>query len=78
MAVWFRHAASWVRSGEDRAEAFGSLPGPPRIPGADDALVARATWYALLHEDIREILDNVGPPRPVPAPRVGGMLHASG
>ena len=40
---------------------------------------AFATWYGVLHQDIRKILDEVGPqPQPVTAPSVGDALHAAG
>jgi hypothetical protein len=55
------------------------LPEPPILSGAGDHLTALVTWYRLLHEDIRKILDEVGPqPQPVIAPSVGGPLHAAG
>ena len=37
------------------------------------------TWYGVLHEDIRKILDEVGPqPRPAIARPVADALHAAG
>jgi len=48
------------------------------LSGRGDQLTALATWYGVLHEDIRKILDEVGPqPRPMTAP-VGAALHATG
>jgi multidrug resistance protein MdtO len=75
---WFRQAALWTRSGEGAGEVAGRLPEPPMLSGRDDQLTALATWYGLLHQDIRQILDEVGPqPRQVTAP-VGDELHATG
>ena len=55
------------------------LPEPPTLSGAGDHLTALATWYGVLHQDIRKILDEVGPqPQPVTAPSVGDALHAAG
>jgi len=78
LAGWFRLAASWVRGGEGPDEVVEGLPEPPMLSGRGDQLTALATWYGVLHEDIRKILDEVGPqPRPVTAP-VGAALHATG
>jgi multidrug resistance protein MdtO len=79
LAGWFRQAASWTRSGEGAAEVEGGLPEPPMLSGLGDHLTALATWYGVLHQDIRNILDEIGPqPRPMTAPSVGGALHAAG
>jgi hypothetical protein len=79
LAGWLRQAASWVRSGEGADAVSGGPPEPPTLSGPDDRLVALATWYRLLHEDIRKILDEVGPqPQPVIAPSVRDSLHAAG
>jgi multidrug resistance protein MdtO len=79
LAGWFRQAASWTRSGEGAAEVVGGLPEPPALSGPGDHLTALATWYGVLHQDIRKILDEAGPqPQPVTAPSVGGALHAAG
>jgi multidrug resistance protein MdtO len=79
LATWFQQAASWTRSGEGAGEVVAGLPEAPTLSGAGDHLTALATWYRLLHEDIRKILDEVGPqPQPVMAPSVGGALHAPG
>jgi hypothetical protein len=57
----------------------GGLPEPPAVTGLGDHLTALATWYGVLHQDIRKILDEVGPqPRPVIAPSVGDAFHATG
>jgi len=78
-AAWFRQAASWTRSGEGADAVVDGLPEPPFLSGPGDHLTALATWYGLLHQDIRSILDEVGPqPQPVIAPSVGGALHAAG
>src|SRR5262249_20318455 len=79
LSTWFRHAAAWTRSGEGAREVAAGLPEPPAVSGPGDQLTALATWYGLLHQDIRNILDEVGPqPQPVIAPSVGGALHADG
>ncbi|MBV9559627.1 MAG: FUSC family protein, partial [Bradyrhizobium sp.] len=79
LAGWFRKAASWVRSGEGAGEVVDDLPEPPILSGSGDQLTALATWYGLLHQDIRNILDEVGPqPSPAIAPSVGDALHAAG
>jgi len=80
LAGWFREAASWARSGEGAdAVSSGGPPEPPALSGPDDHLAAVATWYRLLRQDIRKILDEVGPqPQPVIASSVRGALHAAG
>jgi multidrug resistance protein MdtO len=79
LAAWFRQAASWTRSGEGAGHVVASLPEPPTQAGAGDHLTALTTWYGVLHEDIRKILDEVGPqPQPLIAPSVRGALHAAG
>lgn len=80
LAAWFRRAASWVRSGEGAEEVFSGLPEPPVLSGPGEHLAARTTWYRLLHDDIRDVLDRVGPQeQPVRSePSVAGVLHASG
>jgi len=79
LAGWFREAASWTRSGEGAGEVVAGLPEPPVLSGTGDHLLALVTWYGLLHHDIRNILDQVGPqPRPVTAASVGDALHAAG
>jgi multidrug resistance protein MdtO len=79
LAAWFQGAASWVRSGEGAGEVLGGLPEPPALSGPGDHLAALATWYGLLHRDIRRILDEAGPqPRPVIAAPVADALHAAG
>src|SRR5215472_15343490 len=79
LAGWFRQAASWTRSGEGAGEVVDGLPEPPAISGPGDHLAALATWYGVLHQDIRKILEEVGPRRqPVIEPSVGDPLHAAG
>jgi multidrug resistance protein MdtO len=79
LAAWFRRAASWVRRGEGAEEVFSGLPEPPVLRGMGDHLAARTTWYSLLHQDIRDILDRVGPRQQrVREPSVAGVLHAPG
>jgi multidrug resistance protein MdtO len=78
LAAWFRQTASWVRSGEGAGEVLGGPPEPPALSGPGDLPSTLATWYRLLHQDIRNILDEAGPqPQPVIAPAVGGALHAA-
>ena len=58
---------------------IAGLPEPPILTGLGDHLTALATWYGLLHQDIRKILDEVGPqPQPLMAQPVGDALHAAG
>jgi multidrug resistance protein MdtO len=79
LSTWFRQAAAWTRSGEGAREVAAGLPEPPAVSGPGDHLAALATWYRLLHEDIRNILDEVGPqPQPAIARSVGDALHAAG
>jgi multidrug resistance protein MdtO len=79
LAAWFRQAASWTRSGEGASEVVGGLPEPPALSGPGDHLAAFATWYGVLHQDIRRILDEVGPqPQPGIEPSVRDALHAAG
>ena len=79
LASWFLQAASWTRSGEGAGQVVASLPEPPTQAGAGDHIAALTTWYGVLHEDIRKILDEVGPqPQPLIAQSVGGVLHAAG
>jgi multidrug resistance protein MdtO len=79
LAAWFRQAMSWVHSGEGADEVSGSLPEPPILSGPGDYLAALATWYGLLHEDIRRILDEVGPQaQPAIMPPLGDASHAFG
>jgi multidrug resistance protein MdtO len=79
LAAWFRQAASWTRSGDGAGEVVGGLPEPPALSGVGDHLTAFATWYGVLYEDIRNILDEVGPQRqPVIAASVGDAFHATG
>jgi multidrug resistance protein MdtO len=78
LAAWFRQAASWTRSGEGAGEVSGGLPEPPALSGLGDHLTALVTWYGVLHQDIRKILDEVGPqPRPVIARSVGDAFNAT-
>jgi multidrug resistance protein MdtO len=79
LAGWFRQAASWTRTGEGAGAVSEGLPEPPTLSGPGDHLTALATWYRLLHQDIRKILDEVGPqPQPVTVASVGDPLHAAG
>jgi multidrug resistance protein MdtO len=77
LAGWFRQAASWTRRGEGAGEVAAGPPEPPALSGPGDHLTALATWYGVLHQDIRKILDEVGPqPQSVIEPSVGDALHA--
>jgi len=77
LSEWFRKAASWVRSGEGADEVVAGLPEPPALSSPGDHLAALATWYALLHQDVRRILDEVGPqPRQAATPSPGVTFHA--
>jgi multidrug resistance protein MdtO len=79
LAGWLRQAASWVRSGEGADVVSGGPPEPPALSGPGDYLTALATWYRLLHEDIRKIIDEVDPQsQPVTSPSVRNSLHAAG
>jgi multidrug resistance protein MdtO len=79
MAEWFRQAASWTRSGEGADAVVDGLPEPPFLSGPGDHLTALATWYGLLHQDIRKILDEVVPkPQPLIPPSVREAIHAAG
>jgi multidrug resistance protein MdtO len=79
LAAWFRQAASWASSGEGATEVVDGLPEPPTLSGPSDHLIALATWYGVLHQDIRNILNEIGPqPQRAMAPPVGGALHATG
>jgi multidrug resistance protein MdtO len=79
LAAWFRQAASWTRSGEGASEVVDGLPEPLILSGPRDHLIALVTWYGVLHQDIRNILEEVGPqPQPVITPSVGEALHAAG
>jgi len=79
LAAWFQQAASWVPSGDGAGQVVGGLPEPPALSGPGDHLAAFATWYRLLHEDIRKILDEVGPQPQLPiTPSFGDALHATG
>jgi hypothetical protein len=79
LAARFRQAASWTRSGEGAGEVVDGLPKPPVLFGPGDHLTALTIWYGVLHQDIRKILDEVGPQRqPVIEPSVGDALRAAG
>jgi multidrug resistance protein MdtO len=77
LAGWFRQAASWTRSGEGAEEVVDGLPEAPALSGPGDHLKALAKWYSVLHQDIRSILDEVGPqPRPAATPSLEDAFHA--
>jgi multidrug resistance protein MdtO len=79
LAAWFQQAASWARTGEGAGAVLEGLPEPPTLSGHGDHLTALATWHGVLHQDIRNILDEVGPqPHPATGPSVEDALHAAG
>jgi multidrug resistance protein MdtO len=79
LAAWFRQAASWARSGGGASEVVDGLPEPPILTGPGDHLTALTTWYGVLHQDIRKILNEAGPqPQAVITPLVEDALHAVG
>jgi multidrug resistance protein MdtO len=79
LAAWFRRAASWVRDGEGATEVADGLPKPPILSGPGDYLTALATWYRVLDQDIRKILDETGPqPELAVSSPVRDALHAAG
>jgi multidrug resistance protein MdtO len=79
LAEWFRRAESWVRNGEGASEVADSLPEPPTLSGTNDCIAAFATWRAVLDQDIRRILSEVGvQPEPAVFPSVGDALRAAG
>jgi multidrug resistance protein MdtO len=61
LAEWFRRAESWVRSGEGAAEVADHLPKPPPLSDTNDCIAAFATWSSVLDQDIRKILNEIGP-----------------
>ena len=68
-----------MRSGEGAAEVAVSLPEPPILSGPGDGHTAFATWYRVLDQDIRKILDEIGPPpEPAVTSQVRDALHAAG
>jgi multidrug resistance protein MdtO len=71
LAAWFHQAASWVRSGDRADDVLRGPPEPTNLSDVSDELSALATWYGLLHHDIRIVLDAVGP-RPQPVTAVAG------
>jgi multidrug resistance protein MdtO len=79
LATWFQRAATWTRSGQGAEEVARSLPQEPNLSGPGDQLMALATWYRVLHQDIGKILDEVGPQsKAATAPSIGDALHAAG
>jgi multidrug resistance protein MdtO len=79
LAEWFRRAASWVRDGEGAAEFADSLPEPPNLSGTNDCIAAFAAWCDVLHQDIRKILNEIGPPlEPVVISPARHVLRAAG
>jgi hypothetical protein len=55
------------------------LPQPPILSGPGDQATALATCYGVLYQDIRNILDEVGPqPQALIASSFGNALHRTG
>jgi multidrug resistance protein MdtO len=78
LAAWFRQAALWVRSGKGADDVLGGVAEPVALFGSSDHLASLVTWYALLYNDIRNILDMVGPrAEPVQIQPVSGALDAA-
>jgi multidrug resistance protein MdtO len=78
LAGWFGRTASWVRSGEGADEVLYGLPEPPALVGPGEEPATLATWYRILHEDIRALLDEAGPqPQPAIAPPLGDAFNAA-
>ena len=73
------HCPARMLCSGDGVGEVGGLPEPPILSGPSDHLTALTTWYGLLHQDIRKILDEIGPRRqPVIEPSVRDPLHATG
>jgi len=78
LAGWFGRAASWVRSGEGASEVLYGLPEPPALVGPGEDVTTLATWYRILHADIRALLEEAGPqPQPLVAPPLGDAFNAA-
>ncbi len=83
LAGWLRRCAAWTRDGTGAEQVAAGPPPPPAAPGrpADpgaERLAAWAAWQAVLHGDLRAILDRVGPsPRPAAAVATGGAALAA-
>jgi multidrug resistance protein MdtO len=79
LTAWFRCAASWVRDGVGATEVADGLPKPPILSGPGDYLATLATWYRVLDQDVRKILNEVGPqPELVVTSPVREALRADG
>jgi multidrug resistance protein MdtO len=79
LAEWFRRAESWVRSGEGAAEVADHLPEPPPLSHTNDCIAAFATWSGVLDQDIRKILNEIGPqPEPAVTLPIRDALRAAG
>ena len=70
MAKWFGGCAGWVQKGTAGSTLLATLPTPPdldRTGARDEAaanLTARATWFALLHEDAMAMIRAMGADTP--------------
>jgi multidrug resistance protein MdtO len=79
LAEWFRRAESWVRSCEGAAEVADHLPEPPPLSDTNDCIAAFATWSRVLDQDIRKILNEIGPqPEPAVTLPIRDALRAAG
>ena len=73
LAAWLRRAADWMRTGREADELSKSLPAPPQKRVSEPAALAEGphdevkrrssfdAWYRILDEDLRTIIDQVGP-----------------
>jgi multidrug resistance protein MdtO len=78
LAEWFCRAASWVRSGAEAGEVLYGLPDPPTLSGPSEDRTTLETWYRILYEDIRALLDEAGPePQSAIAPSLGDAFNAA-
>ncbi len=79
LSDWFQRAASWVGTGERAVEVAHHLPQPPNLSGTNDWSAAFATWSGVLDQDIRKILNDIGPsPEPAIISPAQGALRAAG
>jgi multidrug resistance protein MdtO len=79
LAEWLQQAAAWVGAGEGAAAVADNLPHPPTLSGESDWIDAFAAWRHLLDQDIRTILNEIGPPpEPVFVSPARDALRAAG
>jgi hypothetical protein len=79
MDLFGSYFPAWILcSGKGASEVVDRLPEPQVLSGLGDHITALATWYGVLHQDIPQILREVGPqPQPLIALPVGNALHAA-